>query len=104
MTGPSLGGARLLLGSGMLFSVPGRSFTSFSMLGAPVRAPRLFRRPARIEYIWTFPPAVLMGLVVTGATIGAPTNLKNPSDHVPVMVTVAPKPRMADGPPPIPGR
>eukprot|EP00959_Pyramimonas_sp_CCMP1952_P062383 1304253-Pyramimonas_sp.AAC.1 len=32
-----------------------------------------------------------------------PTNLQNPSDHVPVMVTIAPKPRAADGPPPIPG-
>eukprot|EP00959_Pyramimonas_sp_CCMP1952_P113888 2381419-Pyramimonas_sp.AAC.1 len=44
-----------------------------------------------------------MDFVVTGATIGMPTNLKNPSDHVPVMVAIAPKPRAADGPPPIPG-
>eukprot|EP00959_Pyramimonas_sp_CCMP1952_P185496 3878641-Pyramimonas_sp.AAC.1 len=44
-----------------------------------------------------------MDLVVTGAAIGMPTNLKNPSDHVPVMVTIAPETRASDGPPPIPG-
>eukprot|EP00959_Pyramimonas_sp_CCMP1952_P280505 5863431-Pyramimonas_sp.AAC.2 len=44
-----------------------------------------------------------MGLVATGATIGMPINLKSPSDHAPAMVTLAPKPRVSDGPPPIPG-
>eukprot|EP00959_Pyramimonas_sp_CCMP1952_P331421 6939819-Pyramimonas_sp.AAC.1 len=44
-----------------------------------------------------------MDLVVTGATIGMPTNFNNPSDHVPAMVTIAPKPRVSDAPPPIPG-
>eukprot|EP00959_Pyramimonas_sp_CCMP1952_P341824 7160475-Pyramimonas_sp.AAC.1 len=41
-----------------------------------------------------------MDPVVAGAAIGRSTNLKNPSDHVPVMDTIAPKPRAADGPSP----